>query len=119
MFKGDSEALTEVYREAQRLMDETGKEYQVDHIVPVRARDCCGLTVSWNCEPVDRAENNSKNNRYSRIDSIDLSAPYWKVNPEQASLIRRQLEEDSWADMELYRVWEPGELAKLDDFGKE
>lgn len=60
----DKAAIRAVYAEAARLERETGARYEVDHIVPIKHPDVCGLHVSWNLRAVPWLENRAKANRF-------------------------------------------------------
>lgn len=59
----DKEAIKAVYAEAARRKKETGKEWQVDHIVPLRSEAVCGLHCPDNLRVVEKVENQRKSNR--------------------------------------------------------
>ena len=60
-------AILEVYKEAQRLTEETGIPHNVDHIYPLQGELVSGLHYEKNLRILTESENKSKQHR------IDLS----------------------------------------------
>ena len=63
--KEDLGKIKELYKEAQKLREETGEEWHVDHIIPLQGENISGLHVPDNLQVIRAKDNLSKANRYT------------------------------------------------------
>ena len=67
----DKRTMRPLYSEANRLTKLTGIRHEVDHIVPLRNRNVCGLHVPWNLQVITQAMKRRKTNHHGCADSTD------------------------------------------------
>jgi hypothetical protein len=60
----DQDAVIAIYKERDRIAEETGVPHDVDHIYPIVSHVVCGLHVHFNMRVVPASENRSKSNRF-------------------------------------------------------
>jgi 5-methylcytosine-specific restriction endonuclease McrA len=56
------EQMTAVYVAAKKTSDLAGFNCHVDHIIPLKGKDVCGLHVPWNLRIVSQSYNSRKSN---------------------------------------------------------
>lgn len=62
--------ILDLYQRARLLTETTGVPHEVDHIVPLKGRQVCGLHVPWNLRIVTRTDNRSKGSKVNLDDVI-------------------------------------------------
>ncbi len=66
----DWEAIAAIYADCAKTVSETGIQHNVDHIIPIRGKDVCGLHVWWNLRIITESDNCKKGNRWTHEDGV-------------------------------------------------
>jgi hypothetical protein len=66
--KKQKSEIRQLYQIAITMTQTTGEQYVVDHIVPLRSDEVCGLHVPWNLRVITQDENLRKSNKI--LDSL-------------------------------------------------
>lgn len=59
-----ADQMRDIYWSAARRTRETGIEHHVDHIIPIRHENVCGLHVPWNLQVITASQNLTKGNSF-------------------------------------------------------
>ena len=61
--KDHKKRLRSIYRACRSASEKSGKQHHVDHIIPLKGENICGLHVWWTLRIIPAQENLSKGNR--------------------------------------------------------
>jgi len=59
----DMHWINAIYQSSKLIKDEYGVETSVDHMIPIKGKNVCGLHVPWNLRVVTRSYNSKKLNK--------------------------------------------------------
>jgi hypothetical protein len=56
--------IKKIYKDCKNLNTNSSVKYSVDHIIPIKNNNVCGLHVPWNLTIITKSENSSKKNKF-------------------------------------------------------
>lgn len=59
--------IANIYKQAKELEKETGLKHHVDHIIPLKGKNVCGLHTPWNLQIIKAEENLKKGSKYEQV----------------------------------------------------
>lgn len=75
----NKDAIIEIYRQAEFMTRTTGRQYVVDHIIPLQGRTVSGLHVETNLRVIEHHENARKHNSWE--------SPGWQRPGDEAERV--------------------------------
>lgn len=79
----DGQATKRVYADALRIQKETGVKQHVDHVVPLRGANVCGLHIAENMQVLPARENTRKSNKFTDgVGGLTAGASLERALPE-------------------------------------
>lgn len=59
----DLRAIKALYAQCRKISKDTGVKHEIDHIIPLRGKNVCGLHVLENLRIMDKKKNRTKGNK--------------------------------------------------------
>jgi len=83
--KKQKSLIKSFYQFCQDISQTTGIAHHVDHIVPLRNENVCGLHVPWNLQVIPASANMSKSNSLETIVKSSRKSPVWTPCDKKSS----------------------------------